>query len=253
MIFTTKKARLSLYITLALCSGMYVTKAMEQEEPALKRRKTEEQSTSAIEKKPEGHVSPLETLPSDLKFYIISFLVNADRVEEALKSIKYLSITSKCFYSLINDPQVLGSLMKGISKRFSGQLADKLFQAVRTQDKKLTVFCLNAGADANAQQGAGYIPLHSAATLGNKEIVELLIQHGANVNKADDMSYITPLFNAVLLYRTDVIKLLLKAGADINVRNSNGKTPLDFAADCDRYGQSYENIVGLLLEFKADK
>jgi ankyrin repeat protein len=41
---------------------------------------------------------------------------------------------------------------------------------------------LAAGADVNAKEGVGATPLPAAAFEGHKEIVELLIEKGADVN-----------------------------------------------------------------------
>ena len=41
---------------------------------------------------------------------------------------------------------------------------------------------LEAGADPNATQVAGFVPLHSAAQNGDRALVELLLSHGADVN-----------------------------------------------------------------------
>jgi ankyrin repeat protein len=46
---------------------------------------------------------------------------------------------------------------------------------------------LEAGADPNATQERGFVPLHSAAANGNVAVVELLLKHGARADaKADD-------------------------------------------------------------------
>ena len=39
-----------------------------------------------------------------------------------------------------------------------------------------------AGTDVNAKDKHGYTPLHNAALEGHKEVAELLIQNGADVN-----------------------------------------------------------------------
>ena len=57
----------------------------------------------------------------------------------------------------------------------------------------------------------GKTPLHNATVLGHKEIGELLITKGADVNvKRDDGN--TPLDNATKYKHTDIIELLRKHG-----------------------------------------
>jgi len=46
---------------------------------------------------------------------------------------------------------------------------------------------LEAGADPNARQERGFVPLHDAAMNGNTALVELLLKHGARADaKTDD-------------------------------------------------------------------
>ena len=88
-----------------------------------------------------------------------------------------------------------------------------------------------AGADVSVKKKnspavlfeASGTPLHYAST---KEIVELLIAKGADVNaKSSDGS--TPLHDAAYYGRygrTVIIELLIAEGADVNVKNDKGNT-----------------------------
>ena len=42
------------------------------------------------------------------------------------------------------------------------------------------------GAEVNKADDFGWAPLHRAARLGHKQVAELLIESGAEVNKAND-------------------------------------------------------------------
>jgi hypothetical protein len=106
MFLTPKQIISSIYLILVCCSGIYITKAMEQ-------------STLEIEKSTEEQTKSLANLPPELKAYIISFLISAKNADEAVKNIKFLAATSKEFYNLINDPHILGNLMLEISNRFN--------------------------------------------------------------------------------------------------------------------------------------
>lgn len=63
-------------------------------------------------------------------------------------------------------------------------------------------------ADINARDRYKKTPLHAAAYRGNKEVVQLLLEHGADVN-ARDYANRTPLYYA----KKDAIELLKKYGA----------------------------------------
>jgi len=66
------------------------------------------------------------------------------------------------------------------------------------------------------------------ASKGNKEIVELLIAAGADVNARDDGGD-TPLLNAAAFGQKEIVELLIGKGAEVNAKNANGETPLDWA------------------------
>jgi ankyrin repeat protein len=70
--------------------------------------------------------------------------------------------------------------------------------------------------------------LHLAAEAGNKEIVELLIAKGADVNAKDKRGR-TPLFGAAALGRKEIAGLLIAKVADVNAKDKVGDTPLDWA------------------------
>jgi len=99
---------------------------------------------------------------------------------------------------------------------------------------------LAAGADVNGKSGRNATtPLHLAANnspwnrvMGtihdDKEIVELLIVKGADVN-AKNADGGTPLHRAAWKGHKEVAELLITNGADVNAKNADGHTPLDRA------------------------
>ena len=86
-----------------------------------------------------------------------------------------------------------------------------------------------AGTYVNAMYNSR-TPLYWAALGGHKEITELLIAAGANVNAKDMMgNFNTPLHCAVLEGQNEIAELLIAKGADVNAKNDGGETPLDGA------------------------
>jgi len=70
--------------------------------------------------------------------------------------------------------------------------------------------------------------LHTAARNDQKEVAELLIDKGANVNgKSDEAG--TPLHQAADRGHEEIVELLIAGGADVNARRDDGMTPLDLA------------------------
>ena len=97
---------------------------------------------------------------------------------------------------------------------------------------------LAAGTDVNAKDDKfGFTPLHYATFSAlhlmrlndHKEIVELLIANGADVNaRRDGGAGGTPLhFAAGGL--NEIAELLIAKGADVNAKDDGGYTPLDWA------------------------
>ena len=145
-----------------------------------------------------------------------------------------------------------------------------LFNAASKNKIEIVKLLLEHGADARIKNKYDESPLVNVKT---KEIAELLIEYGADVNAQKRIKVInhssstfpsntafggqikygsTPLFNAISRENIPVVKLLLKNGADINIKinrfqNKNDQhynTPLFKAVD-----KNNIEIVRLLLEY----
>ena len=99
-------------------------------------------------------------------------------------------------------------------------------------------------ADVNAANRAGDTLLMIAAQ--HEQVVELLLQHGAEINKQNSKGLTTLMFAADYGHER-VVELLLQHGAEINKRDSEGFTALMLAA-----GYGWTEIVLLLLRAGAD-
>ena len=89
---------------------------------------------------------------------------------------------------------------------------------------------LAAGTDVNLENDAygGSTPLHVAAYYGRKEIAELLIDEGADVNVKIDEGW-TPIHEAANGGNKEITGFLISEGADVNAIDAAGQTPLDVA------------------------
>ena len=76
------------------------------------------------------------------------------------------------------------------------------------------------------------LPLHMAAFSEQQSVVELLLNHGANI-EAKSVGGLTPLHMAAGSNRPSVVTLLLDHGAEIEANTNNGWTPLHVAAATD--------------------
>ena len=86
----------------------------------------------------------------------------------------------------------------------------------------------NGLVDVNFRNISLIPPLHFAINRDNKELVDMLISAGADVN-AEDAFGDLPLFYAVRKNRVKIAELLIKAGANINARDIEGNTLLHWA------------------------
>lgn len=89
---------------------------------------------------------------------------------------------------------------------------------------------IEAGADVSARSNNSFwvLPLHSAASGGHAEIVELLLAAGAEPDPRQRHGW-TPLHAAVQNGDLRSLEALLAAGADPELRNDDGRSALDLA------------------------
>jgi uncharacterized protein len=98
----------------------------------------------------------------------------------------------------------------------------------------------------NAYDFKGYTPLILAVYNQNQDVVEFLLEKGADPN-AKDAAGNTALMGVAFKGYTDLAEKLIRAGADVNLRNNNGAPALTFAATFGHTG-----IATLLLANGAD-
>ena len=106
---------------------------------------------------------------------------------------------------------------------------------------------LDSGANIDNSDPDLTTPLHVAAANGHEQIVRLLLDRGAKIN-AKEKDGTTPLFIAVMNGHEQAVQLLLEGGAETEAKpNDTNTTALYLAA-----WNGNEQIVQLLLESGAD-
>ena len=107
----------------------------------------------------------------------------------------------------------------------------RLISAIKDNNVRKVHKILKQGGDINRRntyriiEEAGNYPLSEACTIGNLEIINMLISFGAAVDTEGSW---TPLTMACTNYypdRIEIVKLLIDNGADVN-RNESGDTPI---------------------------
>jgi len=153
-----------------------------------------------------------------------------------------------------------GRTAMGVAKeRGYTEIAELLSKRARQldPDKEIITIC-DYAAIGNTEKirsliAAGHVQgedggeaLSWASMMGHKEIAELLIQNGANVNHQGGNVVGWPLLHAIARGNKDMVELLISNGAEVNIKTAMGNTALDFARQI-----QHTEIVELLQKHGA--
>lgn len=121
-----------------------------------------------------------------------------------------------------------------------------LVTAALAGHKDIVELLIENGADPDGRDGKGYTALHAAAYGGHLDIVVLLIDRGVDPNDHHNKAGITPLHAAVEGNFRDIVAVLLAKNVDVEVEDGSGWTPVMRATF-----KSYPEIVKLLRDHGA--
>jgi ankyrin repeat protein len=141
---------------------------------------------------------------------------------------------ARVFELLISRGAKLNLKTKEIDPEFGGG-ATLLHVAAAKSRVEIAGKLIAAGANVNASDDNGCMPLCEAAIHGSADMVKLLLSHGANVggrgkNSEGHLNSDTAIHCAAASGRTDVVRLLIDAKAAIDAVDEEGNTPLHYAA-----------------------
>lgn len=128
-----------------------------------------------------------------------------------------------------------------------------LEEAVLRGHRDIVELLISRGFDVNKEDETGNIVLMEAVCRNDRQIVELLIDNGAHVKKANRFGN-TPLhftasyFEKSYAENRAIADLLISRGADVNAANIDGETPMHWAVG----NENRYYLLELLISRGAD-
>lgn len=183
---------------------------------------------------------------------ILKYLINECRLDvndkeidfKTGKEIEWIPFLSACVWGDYQRVAFLIEQDADVEKEFKGFSA--LHYAAGSGNKDIVNLLIEKGLDINSKTDNEMTVLTQAVYSGNKNVVKMLIDNGADVNLPADQG-ITSLLLASALGLSDIVTTLIEAGALINVPAENGFTPLMSASR-----KGFISIVQLLLKYGAE-
>ena len=123
----------------------------------------------------------------------------------------------------------------------TGTVGD-LVKAIKMQQPDLIRKLLDFGVEINTKDYR-YEPLFEAAVTGNRQIVEMLLDAGAEIDHRSVWGG-TALFGAISLDHLELVQLLLAKGADPSLREKSGRTTFAYVRSA--------AVAKILIERGAD-
>ena len=142
--------------------------------------------------------------------------------------------------------QLISSFGLSYSRRWSDGYV-LLCDALKNNHTEIAKLLLTHGSKIKCKtKKRSDTPLHLAVRNCAIEIIEMLLDRGANID-AECEKGTTPLHDAIRWEKMEIVELLLNRGADVNAKGKSGKTYLHIAAD-----EGYVLIAEHLLKHGAD-
>jgi ankyrin repeat protein len=122
--------------------------------------------------------------------------------------------------------------------RYGGDSITGLKIAIDHKDAVWLKQLLETGSDINQRDEMGDTPLHGKLRSGTSlSQIKFLLANHADLNLKSELEGWTALHLAAFFGRSDhIIQLLIEHGADVNERDTHGKTPLTVALSAKRLG-----------------
>ncbi len=196
------------------------------------KNKIKEQDTEAILVLLKEHPEILEMTDENNStgFILLAYSGSSEAFEEAVKAKEKFTFHEAIVagqYSIVEkqlaaEPDLVGE--------YSEDGFAPLSLAAFFDEMDIAKLLLEYDADPNlsAKNPSKVNALHSAVAKQNKELCELLIEKGVDVN-AVQMQGVTALHSAAHRNNLPIVELLIEKGAELSPKMDNGDTPLAIA------------------------
>lgn len=136
-------------------------------------------------------------------------------------------------YDICEDEPTLDYIESEMAKR---GITQEMIDETRAANEVMMLSDLrglnDAVGDLEFRDEQGATPLHIAAANGYVSVVEFLLDQHVSTDVCDNDQW-QPIHAAACWGHPDVLEMLVQAGADLNARTKNGETPYDICEDPD--------------------
>lgn len=180
---------------------------------------------------------------------LLHVAIQSSKNSNTLETVKFLvakgaNVNLKAMLAL-KQKKLIRVGMKG-TYIDSTPISTPLHYAAMTGKADVVNYLLETGADVNSTHDEhGNTPLHLAAWFNHADCVQILLENNADSSIRNTTAGSTPVHSAAWRDSLESLKILIQHGADITVKNSTGigNTPLYLAA---KAGST--NCLRLLIE-----
>lgn len=151
---------------------------------------------------------------------IVKLLLTSGADPNYQNDLKIAPITRAAWYG---NEEIFDELVK--HGALLSDINDLLLTASWGGNSKIVKYLLDKGATVNGVDRNKSTPLHNASS---GEVAKLLVDRGASIELQNDRGR-TPLHEAAYWNRVEVVEVLLQAGANPHTTDNNGMTPVQLA------------------------
>lgn len=131
-----------------------------------------------------------------------------------------------------NKPEeLLEAIADGADVNFRRTKNTPILLALDRGNKEVAQILVDNGADVNLDNGFGWLPIHEVCRHGWEDWVVNLIKNPMSLTDRSDRDGATPLLIAILNGHEKIASHLVANGSDVNFQNENGVSPFMMAIE----------------------